>query len=88
MDQEELTQLKEKLVPYMQETFKEHEVDMLFFLLTDILEESSELIYMGDHAKEVVSQAFTSSREDITYLKGVVSRKKQIIPQLMAVLDK
>ena len=43
---------------------------------------------MGDHAKEVVSQAFTSSREDITYLKGVVSRKKQIIPQLMAVLDK
>ena len=88
MDQEELAQLKEKLVPYMQETFKEHEVDMLFFLLTDILEESSELIYIGDHAKEVVAQAFTSSREDITYLKGVVSRKKQIIPQLMAVLDK
>lgn len=86
MDSSELVQLKCRIITYMEETYKEHGVDMLFFMLTDILEESSELIYYGDGAKEVVEKAFTSAEIGRTYLKGVVSRKKQIIPQLMGVL--
>lgn len=86
MDREELIALKDKMLNYMEETFSEHGADMIFLMLTDILEESSELIYIGEGAKEAVEKAFKSEESDRTYLKGVVSRKKQIIPQLMGVL--
>ena len=45
MEADELADLKNTMVEYINESFAEHEVDMLFFLLTDILDESSELIY-------------------------------------------
>ena len=60
---------------------------MLFFMLTNILDESSELIFKGEGADEVVKKAFKSVEEGRTYLKGVVSRKKQIVPQIMGVLQ-
>ena len=42
----------------------------------------------GEEADEVINQAFTAQREDDGYLlKGVVSRKKQLIPALMAALQ-
>lgn len=87
MDEEELNALKERMVPYLEKTFESHGANMLFFLLTNILDESSELIFKGDGAGEVVKKAFKSAEEGRTYLKGVVSRKKQIVPQIMAVLQ-
>ena len=75
------------MVPYMENTFEEHGANMLFFMLTSILDESSELIYVGEGADEVVKKAFKSVEEGRTYLKGVVSRKKQIVPQIMGVLQ-
>ena len=63
---------------------------MLFFLLTDIIEESSIAIFVGDHAPEMIKSAFGAEIENgqnHCYLKGVVSRKKQVIPKLMAALQ-
>ena len=88
MDADELAELKGTMVEYIDSTFAEHEVDMLFLLLTDILDESSELIFAGEGAQAVVDKAFTSSETDRTYLKGVVSRKKQVVPQITEALTK
>lgn len=87
MDDDELDKLKEKLVPYMEKSFEDHEADMIFFMLTNILEESTDLIFKGENAEEVVKKAFKSEEEERAYLKGIVSRKKQIIPALMGVLQ-
>lgn len=87
MDGESLLQLKERMTPYIESTFEEHGADMLFFMLTDILEESTDLMIFGEGAEEAAKEAFTSEEEDRMYLKGCVSRKKQIVPQLMKVLD-
>ena len=87
MDADELKDLKGTMVEYMTSTFAEHGADMLFLLLTDILDESSELLYAGEGAEAAVNAAFTSAESDRTYLKGVVSRKKQIVPQLTAALS-
>lgn len=87
MDGDELTKLKDRMVPYMEKTFEEHGADMLFFMLTDIMEESSELLLCGEGAEETARSAFHSEEEDRVYLKGVVSRKKQIIPPLMNILQ-
>ena len=87
MDEEELDTLKKRMIPYMEDTFEDHGANMLFFMLTNILDESSELIFKGEGADEVVKKAFKSVEEGRTYLKGVVSRKKQIVPQIMGVLQ-
>ena len=87
MDADELSELKSRMTSYMHDTFEEHGVDIIFFMLTDILDESTDLIFAGQGAEEAAAKAFTSSEDDRMYLKGCVSRKKQIIPQLTEALS-
>lgn len=88
MNGDELEAIKEKLVPYMEKAFKDHEVSMIFFMLTNIIDESTELLYEGSGAREVVNDAFKiRENKDKIILKGVVSRKKQLIPALMLSLQ-
>lgn len=88
MNKEELDSIKEKLVPYMEKAFRDHGVGMLFFMLTNIMESSTELLYQGTGAKELLLNAFKLDQDtEIIYLKGVVSRKKQLIPALMVTLQ-
>ena len=88
MNEEELENLKSKLLPYMEKVEKETELSMIFFMLTNILEESTELIYCGKNAKQLVADGFyTKAGENATVLPGVVSRKKQLIPAFMNALS-
>lgn len=90
MSDEELQEVKKKLLPYIQQVRHERKLDMIYVMLTNILEESSELIFVGDSAKETAWKAFHGhavDRGDSLWLKGVVSRKKQLIPALMLTLQ-
>lgn len=88
MGSEELESVKQKLLSYLEKAFLEHGVDMIFFMLTNIMEESTELLYCGNNAKEVLESAFyLPENEDHIFLPGVVSRKKQLIPALMGALQ-
>lgn len=88
MNEEELENLKKKLLPYMEKVAAETELSMIFFMLTNILEESTELIYCGKNAKQLVADGFyTKAGENATVLPGVVSRKKQLIPAFMNALS-
>ena len=82
----ELTAIKEKLTPYMQKAMAAHEVSMLFFMLTDILQASTELLYYGSGARELAPFHLPKDTETII-LKNTVSRKKQIIPAMMMALQ-
>lgn len=86
MSSSELQELKPRMQAYIEESFADHGVDMLFFMLTDIMDESTDLIYCGVNADKAVKAAFTFDTDDRVYLKGVMSRKKQIVPQLTDVL--
>ena len=88
MNEEELENLKKKLLPYMEKVAAETELSMIFFMLTNILEESTELIYCGKNAKQLVADGFyTKAGDNATVLPGVVSRKKQLIPAFMNALS-
>lgn len=88
MSDKELESIKVKMVPYMKKALADHQVGMIFFMLTNILDESSELLYEGEGAREILNNAFKiNPDEDRVYLKGVVSRKKQMIPALMLSLQ-
>ena len=89
MDTDELAYIKEVLLPYLEEAARIHKLDMVFFMLTDILTETTELLCYGKGAKEQVREAYDlpSDIEDII-LAGVVSRKKQFIPTFVVSLQK
>lgn len=89
MSIEELENIKQKLDPYMEKAPSLHGVQMIFFMLTNILEESTELLYEGDHAKELLEMAFhVEEPGESLYLKDFVSRKKQLIPAIVGSLQK
>lgn len=89
MSGEELFEIADRLKPYIVKACEEQGVDMIFFMLTDILEESTNLIYAGENAGAFVEKAYNISCEEGDYyrLAGVVSRKKQLIPTFMAALQ-
>ncbi len=88
MNKEELVELKQRLYPYMEEQLKQSGLQMLFFMLTDIVQESTELLYVGSNAQELIRDAMgVEPSGDSFILKGVVSRKKQLIPAIMTVLQ-
>ena len=84
MDTDELAVIKERLVPFMVSECGRHGVTRVYFMLTNIIEESTELLYYGDGSEEMAKIAFHMDPVDGAFdLKGVVSRKKQLIPALM-----
>ena len=84
MDSEELMEIKERLMPFMVSEYGRHGVTRVFFMLTNIIEESTELLYYGEGSEEMAKLAFGMEPSGGTfYLKGIVSRKKQLIPSLM-----
>ena len=88
MSGEELEEIKKKLIPYLSQTREEHKLNMVYFMLTHILHESTELLCAGENAKETVLEAFELPDDmDPVILKGVVSRKKQLIPALVSALQ-
>lgn len=88
MNAMELADIKEKLLPYLEKAYIEHGVDMIFFMLTNIIHESTDLIYTGHKAHELIERAFNvKSMGDYYRLESIVSRKKQLIPALMIAIQ-
>lgn len=88
MNTADLQESKSKLLDYLSTTYRRNDIDMLFIMLTNIIEESTELLVHGEGAREAAETAMkTAAAADTLSLKGVVSRKKQMIPALMAVLQ-
>lgn len=58
--------------------------DMLVLAITDIINEGSYLIYKGED--DIISNAFDVDGEQGVFAEGVVSRKKQLVPNLTSAL--
>lgn len=88
---EELEGIRPRIQNYMENARQANGLDMVFFMLTNILTESTDLICEGNGALQLASKAFHTETEDGedepagpgVRLPGVVSRKKQLIPELM-----
>ena len=68
--------------PAMEKMKRDRGYDMQLLMLTDVLREGTELIFLGD--EDVIRMAFNAGevRANHVFLPGVVSRKKQIVPAL------
>ena len=82
LDAEKVLGRLPELLPAMQKMKDAHHYDMQLLMLTDVLREGTELIFLGD--EDVVRMAFSARdiKDHHVFLPKVVSRKKQIVPAL------
>ena len=62
-------------------------VDMAFYMLTSLRDQSTLVICAGDGAEALLHRAFPQEGEKTNLLPGVVSRKKQFLPRLLQALQ-
>ena len=88
MTQGDLDDVRERMIPYMEKALTAHSIPMLFFMLTNIMQGTTELLCAGNGARELALEAF-HLQEDTRQivLENTVSRKKQLIPALMQALQ-
>lgn len=80
---------KEMLEGKLNDIQKHENVDMIFYLVTNILDKSSEVLFAGKDADIVLENAFHCKVEKNRplLLHGVVSRKKQFIPAMLGAMQ-
>ena len=89
MDEEELSDIRDRIKPFIEKAYEQHGLSLAFFMLTNIIDESTTMICYGKHAQELLESAFGVTVEDhIAKMPGIVSRKKQVVPVIMAELNK
>ncbi len=90
MDAEELKDIREKVLPALTDRRQTEGLQMLFFLLTDIIAETSEVLFDGKDAAWTVEHAFSCPIDEdgkSAVLQGIVSRKKQFLPAIVEVMQ-
>jgi len=84
----QLNAIKDDIQNYMDTVLSSSDLNAVYVMLTDILEESTELLFVGDGADKIIADAFRLPVASDSYLlEGVVSRKKQLIPPIMESLQ-
>ena len=83
VDSPKMLERKDEFLALMQTIAKEKEFSMVILMLTDVLLEGTQLIYLG--SDETIQQAFNvQPKENTVFLPKIMSRKKQVIPMLSA----
>ena len=83
LDSQKMLERREEFLEEMEKMRREKGYDMVIVMLTDVLLEGTQLLYVG--SDDVIRNAFTVTPKDNTvFLPGVMSRKKQVIPMLTA----
>jgi manganese-dependent inorganic pyrophosphatase len=83
VDSPKMLERKDEFLALMQKTAKERKFDLLVLMLTDVLMEGTQLLYVG--SDDIIQQAFNVAPKDQTlFLPRIMSRKKQVIPMLSA----
>ena len=88
MSKEELAAIRDMMTEHLPKVLEAHNLNMIYFMLTDILAESTELLCVGIGARGIALSAFDlPDNAKSLILKGVVSRKKQLIPVLVETMQ-
>ena len=88
MSQTEIDNIRGKIENYIDRVVNDGNVNMVFLLMTNIMTESSEVVFAGKSAGSVIANAFNVTVNGKTaILEKIVSRKKQFFPAIMETLQ-
>ena len=83
LDSQRILERKDEFLQVMEQMKDDRQYDMMILMLTDVLRNGSQLLFLGD--EQTIRQAFNAKVADNTvFLPKVMSRKKQVIPALSA----
>ena len=83
---EELEEIKGRILPELEKVREKDGLDIIYFMLTNIIKESSEVIFVGNKAESIIQSGFgvaANEKKNSVMLPGVVSRKKQLLPGIV-----
>jgi len=84
MNTDILENIGEQMKPILAGAVGQNAVSMVFFMLTNIVSETTQLLCYGEGSARLVEQAFHARVHDgRCMLPGIVSRKKQFIPAMI-----
>lgn len=83
-----MSSLKDEMLLYMENKADEIGASMMMLLLTDIIEEGSQILVAGNDPAIVEESFDIKLKDNTTFLPGVLSRKKQVIPPMTNALSK
>jgi len=87
-DSEAFRTVKDSLLAHIKTVKENKGYRLILLMVTDIINEGSEILFVGDDGA-LIEKAFNiKGSEGSAYLKGVVSRKKQIIPILSSTIQR
>ena len=73
--------------PYLETALKKQDLDFIFYMFTDVIHSTTELMMAGRGAEALVERAFHAKTVNgMAILPGVVSRKKQMVPVLISTI--
>lgn len=88
LNEEELKMLGSRLKPCLEQFRKNQHVEMVFFMATDIVKESTTLYYDGEDVDNILEVLYGhAGTNGCMELPGVVSRKKQLVPALIQAIQ-
>ncbi len=88
MSEAELADIERKMVEYFAQAHAWNDMDMVFFMLTNITTETSRILGWGNGVSELMKSAFSQEVTDnVSQVYGLVSRKKQLIPGILNALQ-
>lgn len=89
MSADERKKVAKRLGSYVEEARKDNGVDMMFLVVTNIMDETSAILFAGENSRDIMEESFSGRIVDdvAMIIPGMVSRKKQFIPPIMAALQ-
>jgi len=81
---ETVLEKKQKILELLPKIKKQKKLDLMFFVVVDIIKKQTYLFVAGEKEELIVEKSFKKkSKNDLIFLPGIVSRKKQIAPGII-----
>ena len=77
---------REEYIEMLNNISKNNEYKFIALFVTDIIKNGT-YVYFSDGAEQILSTAFATDIKEGTYLPGILSRKLQILPQILDVMN-
>ncbi|MGI6588582.1 MAG: DHHA2 domain-containing protein [Peptococcia bacterium] len=86
LDIEDIFNRKDKFLEFINNVQIKNNYYLTLLLITDILKNGSYLLFKSKE-NSIISNVFNKDAEQGVFIQGVVSRKKQVIPQVMEAIN-
>lgn len=81
LDIDEIFNRKDEYLSFMEQTHEENGFYLTLLVITDILKEGSYILFKSSESK-LVGRSFDIEEEQGAFIEGLVSRKKQVVPNI------